>query len=300
MTRPAASSRCSPRGPIPGSARRGSGARNAASRPGRDDEDAAGLAVIARDLGHRLARAAAEGAREAGRIPHRGLQGAEQRPCIGRLAHEPARGRGSPRRCRPARSARRGSRPRPRPCVSVRGSAPCRAGRRSPWDSAGRLPRRSWPSGCRTSAPRSSPSRPRRGCADRHRPRQACHAAPGGRAAPLRQRTRRGRGARSRVAGTHGRDAGRHRLAAREDRAHHSPAGQPDRQPGARVRALELRQADSLPHAAEALLERDAHARERARPGDDDADRAPGRRALGRPRRSAGRAGTGARCTVPT
>ena len=69
--------------------------RDAARNPGglaaagRDDEDAAGLAVIARDLGHRLARAAAEGAREAGRIPHRGLQGAEQRPCIGRLAHEP-------------------------------------------------------------------------------------------------------------------------------------------------------------------------------------------------------------------
>ncbi len=133
-----------------------------ASPPGRDDHDASGLPPVARDLGHGLRAAGAERAAEPRRLAHRSLQRAEQRAGTLRAARS-RRCRGSPRRCRPARRAGRSGRRAARPRASARGSARDRAARRRPADSGASPPPSSCPSRCRTPAPRSSPSRRRRG-----------------------------------------------------------------------------------------------------------------------------------------
>ena len=56
---------------------------------GRHDHDAARLAMVAGDLGDRLARPAAERAGESRGVAHGGLQRAEQGSCVRARAHEP-------------------------------------------------------------------------------------------------------------------------------------------------------------------------------------------------------------------
>ena len=73
-------SRASAFGPTPGSLRTSNGARNAASRPAGHDGQPAGLAAVARHLGHDLARRDAERARQARRAAHGRLH---------RLGHAP-------------------------------------------------------------------------------------------------------------------------------------------------------------------------------------------------------------------
>ena len=64
---PAARSRSSARGPTPGSSRTSNGARNAASRPGPHDREAAGLSPVGRHLRDDLAGGDAERAGQRGR-----------------------------------------------------------------------------------------------------------------------------------------------------------------------------------------------------------------------------------------
>ena len=107
---PAARRRSSDRGPTPGRTRTSNGARKAASRPA-DDDDAAGLTPVARDLRDHLARRC----RASTRAPSRRAPppAPPRRPTAppGRR-RRPRRAGGSPRR---ARSARRSARPRARP-----------------------------------------------------------------------------------------------------------------------------------------------------------------------------------------
>ena len=162
----------------------------------RDDGDAAGLAAIGRDLADDLRRTDAERARQARLRAHRGLD--RRRDCA--RAREVGRDRAEievalvDSRALDPRDDLADRVPHDARVLPVERVSSAGGRRRS--GSAGAPRPRSSPSGCRTSAPRSSRSRRRRGCAGRRRRRAACRAAPGSRAPRRRRRTRRGRGAR--------------------------------------------------------------------------------------------------------
>ena len=193
---PAAASRASARGPTPGSARTGNGARNAASVPGRHDGDPAGLAPVGRDLRDDLRRRDAERAGEARRRAHGGLHRLGDR--AGAAKSAATRREVEVALVEPGAldaAARPRARPPRRP-ASTRGRARAAAARRPP-PGSGAAPRRSSsPSGCRSGARRSSRSRRRRARAGRRRRRAAAGAAPAARAPRRRRRTRRGRDGR--------------------------------------------------------------------------------------------------------
>ena len=86
---PAAARRCSARGPTPGSARTGYGARKRGLGPGRHDRDPARLAPVGRDLRDDLRRRDAERAGQARRRPHRGLDGLGDRARAREVGREP-------------------------------------------------------------------------------------------------------------------------------------------------------------------------------------------------------------------
>src|SRR5262249_57068622 len=99
-------------------------------------------------------------------------------------------------RSRCARPAGRARRRCPRPRASTVGRAHVSGAGTPPSGSGAVPPPRSWRSGSRTSAPRSSQSTPRRGHAGRRRRRAASHGARDSRAPRPRRRRRRDRGAR--------------------------------------------------------------------------------------------------------
>ena len=160
-----------------------------------DDRDPAGLAAVARHLGYHLAGAHAEGAREARRTLDRHLYGFRERPRLAKALHHLAdvevplveagslHGRHDLAHRGPDGLRILGSR--------GRGSA----GERRRAGSGGEPRRSSWPSGCRTSAPRSSPSPPPPVHAGRRPRRGAWHGAPDARVPRPPRRTRRDRDA---------------------------------------------------------------------------------------------------------
>ena len=141
---------------------RRSGARNAASRPGRTTVRPPGFRRSDATFATTLQEATpSEQVSEVAPRTAACTASASLRARGSRLRPRP--GRGSPRRCPVARRSGRPRAPRPRPPASTRGTAHGAGGRR-PRPGSGAAPRRSSsPSGCRTCARRSSRWRPRRG-----------------------------------------------------------------------------------------------------------------------------------------
>ncbi len=267
---------------------------------GRDDDDAPRLAVVAGDLGDRLARAAAERAREPRRVPHRRLDGTEQRACVRARAHEPREVEvalvdadlldaldealdHAPDRARALAIALHVGLDEDRART-----APVRLG-----CAHGRADAEA----ARLVARRRDDAAAARVAADDER---ACPAARGGRTARRRRRTRRGRGGRSRPAGAHGRGRRQRRPRFRLNTAR--TAARRGSLTVSLARAslgLSIASADAPPLGAAPLLERRC-ARRRGR-GSPSRPRRRARSAASRaaPRRNAGRAAAAARCTVP-
>ena len=146
---------------------------------GPNDGEPARLAPVGRDLGDDLRVRDAERARQARARANDRLHGLGERARVVEVAARPRRGRGSPRRSRPARRSApsRGRVTRPR--GSSRGRARSAVARRRRAGSGGAPRRTTSPSGSRSRVPCSSRSRRPRGRADRRRRSAAPSSAAG-------------------------------------------------------------------------------------------------------------------------